>query len=640
MTPRPKSMMTPVSMTQVNIKDNFWSPRIRTNRNETIPHAYRQCKETGRIDAFDLKWEPGDEPVPHYFWDSDVAKWIEAASYSLAAHPDPKLDALLDEVIEKIAGAQQPNGYLNVYFTVVKPEARWHNLGMWHELYCAGHLIEAAAAHYGATGKRQLLDVVCRYADHIDSVFGPAPNQRSGAPGHQGIELALVKLYKITGNQRYLNLSKFFLEQRGQNPSVFQLELENLSSEDAELNRHFFQKKAGFDTRYCQDHLPVKEQTEVVGHAVRAMYMYCGMVDVAVETEDDGLLEACRRLWENVCQKRMYVTGGIGPSRDNEGFTEDYDLPNETAYAETCAAVGLIFWNHRLLHAEGRARYADIMEKALYNGALAGISLNGREFFYVNPLASSGAHHRQEWFGCACCPPNIARLIASLGGYIYSESDSDAYIHLYISGQGMLRTADTQVLISQTSSYPWDGLIDITIQPKRPAVFSLNLRIPGWCRKAALWVNGDKMNLDGCIKHGYARVYRKWLPGDEVRLELDMPVERVRAHPNVKQNQGCVALARGPILFCLEEADNPAPLHRLILPKRAKFKTIYNGDTLGGIVKLQTEALFTEDTDWSEGLYRFQPPKTHPCLLTAIPYYAWDHRAPGEMQVWIREGGE
>ncbi len=627
--------MSPVSITRVVIDDGFWSPRIETNRVVTIPHEYRQCKETGRIDAFDLTWRPGVEPVPHYFWDSDVAKWIEAASYSLATRPDPELDRLLDEVIEKIAKAQQPDGYLNVYFTVVEPEKRWKNLGMWHELYCAGHLIEAAVAHYEATGQRRLLDVMCRYADYIASVFGPDPGQRYGAPGHEEIELALVKLYRVTGNRKYLELSKFFIDQRGQKPSVFQRELEHLSDEDSRLNRYFFDKN-GFDTSYCQDHLPVREQSEAVGHAVRAMYLYCGMADVAVETGDEALLRACRRLWNDVVNKKMYITGGVGSSRLNEGFTQAYDLPNKDAYAETCAAIALIFWSQRMLQIEADSRYADIMERALYNGALSGISLDGQKFFYVNPLASDGGHHRQEWFGCACCPPNIARLIASLGSYIYSESAEDLYVHLYISGHADLNIAGTSVRISQRSDYPWDGDIQIEVEPDKAAEFGLNLRIPGWCRKASLALNGAEMDISSICNAGYVRIHRKWQPGDMVRLNLDMPVERVVAHPNVAENLGHVALSRGPIVFCLEEADNPVPLQRIILPRDAKLTAVFDEQLLGGVVKIQGEALLIDDTDWGDELYRFNPTAVRPYSFTAVPYYAWDHRTPGQMRVWIR----
>jgi len=629
-----------VSFTKVQIDDAFWSPRLETNRTRTILHEYEMCKQTGRIDAFLLDWRPGKEPMPHYFWDSDVAKWVEAASYSLATHPDPQLEALVDEVVQKIASAQQPDGYLNIYFTVVAPEKRWKNLGMWHELYCAGHLIEAAVAHYQATGKRTLLDVACRYADYIDSVFGPEPGKRGGCPGHQEIELALVKLYRLTGERRYLNLALFFLNQRGQKPSFFVKEMESLDPEDAKLNRHFFKKQGDtYDTSYVQDHLPVREQSVVVGHAVRAMYMYCGMVDVGVECGDHELLAAAKRLWDNLTLRRMYVTGGIGSQRANEGFTDDYDLPNESAYAETCAAVGLIFWAHRMLHAEPDGRYADILERVLYNGALSGVSLDGERFFYDNPLESRGNHHRQDWFGCSCCPPNIARLLASLGGYIYSEAIDAIYVHLYISGSARFSLGATEVTLRQESRYPWDGRIRITLEPDRQATFDLALRIPGWCRKARLLVNGEEVD-DAPVRRGYVYVRRHWRRGDVIELELDMPVERVYAHPSVRQTAGCVALQRGPIVYCLEGVDHPFPLHRVVLPASASLKTEYEPDLLGGVVAIYADALLEDDAAWQgEGaeLYRTEPPARNRVRIKAVPYYAWDNRAPGEMRVWIRE---
>ncbi|HIE27365.1 TPA: glycoside hydrolase family 127 protein [Candidatus Poribacteria bacterium] len=635
MTSSTKRKLTPVPLTQVTVEDVFWAPRIRVNRERTIPHEYKQCKDTGRIDAFLLNWKPGMEPKPHYFWDSDVAKWIEAASYSLATHPEAELDALLDEVIEKIAGAQQENGYLNNYFTQVEPENRWINLGMWHELYCAGHLMEAAVAHFEATGKRKFLDVMCRYADYIDSVFGPG--KRDGCPGHEEIELALVKLYRVTGEQRYLKLSQFFLDQRGQKPSFFKREMEKLTPEQASGHRHFFGEEDDFHTEYCQDHLPVREQSEVVGHAVRAMYLYCGMADVANETGDQGLLAACERLWDNVCRKRMYITGGIGPSRSNEGFTQDYDLPNESAYAETCAAVALVFWNHRLLQLQGDSRFADVMERALYNGTISGVSLDGKKFFYVNPLESRGDHHRQDWFGCACCPPNIARLIASIGGYIYSQAEGDAYVHLYVRGSGTLQVGGKQVVLRQETDYPWDGTIRISVEPKEPTVFGLNLRIPNWSRNATLIVNGEKMEVDSLTNLGYARIEREWKSGDEVELVLPMPVERIESHPAVRQNSGCVALQRGPVVYCIEQVDNPVPLHRVILPHDAELKTQFDKELLGGVAVVKGNALIVDDADWDGMLYRAEPSKLKPFEITAIPYYAWDHREPGEMRVWIRE---
>lgn len=414
---------TPIPFINVSIEDIFWEPRQRANREHTIPIEYQQCRDTGRIDAFRLSWKPGMKPVPHIFWDSDIAKWIEAASYSLANHPDPQLDALLDEVISLITFAQQPDGYLNTHFTVVEPEKRWTNLRDQHELYCAGHMIEAGVAHYQGTGKHTLLDVVCRYADHIASIFGTQPGQKRGYPGHEEIELALVKLYHVTGEKRYLDLSQYFIDERGKQPYYYDLEAVARGDDP----KAYWAKTYA----YMQAHIPVRRQNEVVGHAVRAMYLYSAMADLANETGDNSLLEACRTLWQDVCLRKMYITGGIGPSRLNEGFTNPYDLPNETAYAETCAAVGLVFWNQRMLQFDCDSRYADIMERALYNGVISGVSLSGELFFYENPLASLGNYHREPWFDCACCPPNIARRLASLGHYIYSQKDDEAVAPLY-----------------------------------------------------------------------------------------------------------------------------------------------------------------------------------------------------------------
>jgi len=628
-----KRKLTPISITQVDIDDKFWAPRMEINRKQTIPHEYKQCKDTGRIDAFDLDWEPGKQPKPHYFWDSDVAKWIEAASYSLATHPDSELEALLDEVIEKISNAQQEDGYLNVYFTQVEPENRWKNLGMWHELYCAGHLMEAAVAHFEATGKRTFLDVMTRYADYIDSVFGP--DKRDGCPGHEEIELALVKLFRATGEERYLKLSQFFLDQRGQKPSVFQREMENLTEEQAGGHRHFFCRGDKFNTEYCQDHLPVREQSQVVGHAVRAMYLYSGMADVASETGDQGLLDACERLWNNVCKKGMYITGGIGPSGSNEGFTSDYDLPN-SAYAETCAAVGLVFWNHRLLQIQGESRFADIMERAIYNGTISGVSLDGKKFFYTNPLESRGNHQRQDWFGCACCPPNIARLLASIGNYIYSQSEKGIYVHLYVEGSVGLKLNDKKILLKQETDYPWDGKIKISVELEEPKVFGLNLRIPGWSRSASISINGQSVDVKAITKQGYAKIEREWKDGDQVELTLPMPVEFVEAHPQVRQDIGNVALQRGPVVYCLEQVDNPVPLHRILLRREVKLEPHFEKNLLGGVTVIKGEAMVVDDLDWDDMLYRTEPSKLKPFTITAIPYYAWANREPGEMRVWIR----
>lgn len=415
--PETRTRLEPVPLADVTVEGRFWEPILRVNREATIPHVYGECEASGRIGAFRLDWQPGVEPRPHYFWDSDVAKWVEAASYRLATHPEPALDALLDRVVGLIASAQQPDGYLNTYFTVVEPEMRWRDLRDAHELYCAGHLIEAGVAHHAATGKRVLLDAVCRLADHVQRVFGREPGQRRGYPGHEEIELALVRLWEATGEGRYLALARYFVEERGQMPHYFDLEAE---AREGPGHAEDFMHGMRDRHRYNQSHQPVREQSEAVGHAVRALYLYAAMADLARIDGDPGLRAACERLWVDVTTRHMYLTGGVGSSAANEGFTDDYDLPNESAYAETCATVALVFWAERMLQLTCDGRYADVMERALYNGVLSGVSADGLRFFYANPLASLGGAHRADWFGCACCPPNVARLLASLGRYVYA----------------------------------------------------------------------------------------------------------------------------------------------------------------------------------------------------------------------------
>ena len=634
-TPSALAVYRPLPFTQVSITDEFWAPRVETNRASTLPIEYEQCRATGRLEAFRLNWRPGQEPVPHIFWDSDVAKWIEAASYSLSSHPDPKLAALLDEVARLVASAQQPDGYLNTHYTVVEPGKRWTNLRDRHELYCAGHLIEAAVAHFQATGQRTLLDAAARYADHIGTVFGAGPGQKRGYPGHEEIELALIKLYRCTGQARYLALSQYFVDERGHQPYYYDLEA-RARGEDP---RDYWAKTYA----YVQAHQPVREQRQVVGHSVRAMYLYSAMADLAGETGDRGLLEACERLWDHLTGSNLYLTGGIGPSRHNEGFTGDYDLPNETAYAETCAAVGLVFWSHRLLQLSGDSRYADVMERALYNGALSGVSLDGTRFFYENPLASRGGHHRQPWFDCACCPPNIARLLASLGQYVYSTSlaaaQAELAVHLYVGGSARLEVGGQAIAIRQTTRYPWDGQVELALELDAPMAFALKLRVPGWCKHARLGVNDAPLEVPAVIQHRYALLQREWQPGDRVTLELDMPVERIYAHPDVRQDVGAVALQRGPLVYCFEQADQAEPLHRLSLPAGAPLAARFEPGLLGGVAVIEAEGLAIAGAGWEGQLYRAEPAALRPATLTAIPYYAWDNRAPGAMQVWMPEVG-
>jgi DUF1680 family protein len=626
---------TPVPFTQVTIADSFWGPRRQVNRERTIPHIYRQCLETGRIDAFRPDWNPDAEirrrgpwgGTHVMFWDSDVAKWLEAASFSLATDPDPELDALLDQTIALIAQAQHADGYLNTWFTTVDPENRWKNLRDWHELYCAGHLIEAAVAHYNATGKRTLLDVMCRYADYIAATFGTGPDQRRGYCGHPEIELALVKLARATGERRYMELSRYFVDERGRQPHYFEIEARERSDDPAKFWARSFE--------YNQSHLPVREQRQVVGHAVRAVYLYSAMADLAGEYGDVSLLDACRLLWRHLTTRRMYSMGGIGTSGKNEGFTSDYDLPNESAYAETCAAIGLIFWAHRMLQLDLDRRYADVMELALYNAVISGVSQEGEAFFYDNPLASQGAHHRQAWFSCPCCPPNLARLLASLGEYVYAQSESELVVHLYIQGAGRFQIADQSVVLHQETRYPWDGAITLRVELERPAQFGLRLRLPGWCASPRIAVNGAAIDVAGA-EGGYARIERLWQDGDQVTLDLPMPIEQVYAHPDIAADVGSVALQRGPLVYCFEQADHVAPLHRLLLPDTLDLTHHFEPELLGGVVAIAGSAVALDDAGWDGALYRTSRPTAQPCAIKAIPYYAWDHRAPGSMRVWVQ----
>lgn len=624
-----KEHFIPVPLTQVKISDGFWAPRQKTNRERTIPYEYAKCKETGRIDGFRPDWKPGEGQQRHIFYDSDVAKWIEAASYSLATHPDPKLDKLLDEVIANIASCQRPDGYMNSWFVNVEPEKRWTNLRDWHELYCAGHMMEAAVAHYQATGKRSLLDIMCRYADHICETFGRGPGQKRGYCGHEEIELALVKLYHATGEKRYLEQSKYFVDERGFKPPHY-FDVEAMArGEDPEK---FWARS--YD--YCQADIPLREQRKVTGHAVRAMYIYSGMSDLVREYNDQTLMPALNSIWDDVTLRRMYITGGIGPSASNEGFTTEYDLPNDSAYAETCAAIGLIFWSHRMLQLDCDGKYADVMERALYNGALSGISLDGERFFYVNPLASHGQHERQEWFGCACCPPNIARLIASVGQYVYGQSDDEIAVHLYVQGSCDLTIRGQNVTLRQDTLYPWDGKVAITMAMQKPADFGLRLRVPSWCRKYDLRVNGKAMSLKP--NKGYLYLAGPWKDGDKIVLDMAMPIERIYAHPEVQADVGRVALQRGPIVYCLEQADNEHRVYNIVLPRASKLEAVHRKDLLGGVTVITGEARYIEEEDWKGHLYRPGPEKLRSCKITAIPYYAWCNRGKGNMAVWIREG--
>jgi DUF1680 family protein len=615
--------LQPAPLKAVTIEDRFWRERIRVNRETTIPIEYQQCLTTGRIKALTL----AQVPEQHIFWDSDVAKWIEAAAYSLATHPDPAVEALLDEVIGHLARAQQPDGYLNTYFITVAPEKRWTNLRDDHELYCAGHLMEAAVAHFQATGKTTFLDIMRRYADYIGTVFGPELGQKRGYCGHEEIELALVKMAEATDEGKYQALAQYFVDERGRQPHYFDQEAE-ARGEDPK-GYHFS------SYGYNQSHLPVREQSQVIGHSVRGMYLYAAMADLAARTHDEALQAACERIWNHLTSAQMYVTGGIGGFASNEGYGDDFDLPNETAYAETCAAIGLVFWASRMLQTNCDRRYADVMERALYNGVLSGVSLDGTKFFYDNPLASVGKHHRQDWFGCACCPPNIARLLASFGQYAYSQSATDLAVHLYVQSHADLTVAGQSVTLSQTTDYPWDGTVLLTVSPEQPASFRLRLRLPEWCRAPHLSINGK--SITPTVEHGYAILERLWVAGDTLTLDLPMPVERVSAHPKVHQNRGRVALQRGPVVYCLESADNGEDLDALSLPRTAALEPEFEAELLGGVTVLRGQFEKLSEAAWDGTLYQREAPTLETTRVTAVPYFAWDNRDSGEMQVWVRE---
>lgn len=638
--------------TRVNVTDSFWRKYMKIVRDGMIPFQWEALND--RVPDAPLshamknfKIAAGEEQGEFYgmvFQDSDVAKWLEAVAYSLETDPNPELEKIADEVIDLLEKAQQEDGYLNTYFTIKEPEKRWASLRDNHELYCAGHFIEAAVAYYHATGKRKFLDIMCRFADYIDSVFGKEDGKLHGYPGHQEIELALVKLYQATGEERYLNLSRYFIDERGKEPNYFVVEREK---NKAGVFEQFYPGHEKMK-KYNQSHKPVREQTEAVGHAVRAVYMYAAMADLACHTGDESLIKACYTLWENVVQKQMYITAGIGSNVDGESFSFDYDLPNDLAYSETCASIGLVFWAKRMLELEADAQFADVMERALYNGTISGMDLDGKRFFYVNPLEVSPKkcerrekQHvkpvRQKWFGCACCPPNLARLIASIGRYIYSLKEDTVFVHLYIANEHEVEINGNRTQFRLKANYPWDGDIELSVDPETESQFTVALRLPGWCRNATLAVNDERIDLKTVNQKGYLYIQCKWKKGDRIYLRFAMPVERIKAHPNVKENAGKVALQRGPVVYCLEEQDNGANLHNIFIPRNAKLQAIHKPDLLNGVTVITGQAERIDESTWGHELYKAQEPKMVPTTFTAIPYYSWCNRQPGEMIVWVNE---
>ncbi len=638
---------TSIPLSKVTIDGGFWGERQRVNRDVTIPAIYRKLEETGRLKSWSgvrTHEMPKERSVVHMFWDSDTGKWLEAVAHSLATHPDAALKATADELIAAIASAQHEDGYLNTYFPLLDPAGKWANLRDWHELYNAGHLIEGAVAYAQATGDAKMLGTMRRFADCIDATFGAAEGKLRGYPGHPEIELALVKLYRETGEARYLDLARYFIDERGQEPHYFDQE----AAARGESREDFWAKTY----RYCQAHAPVREHTEANGHSVRACYLYAGIADVALETGDADLLRLSRVLWDDLTQHQMYVHGGVGPSHHNEGFTFAYDMPNETAYCETCAAIALAFWAQRMFHLDPDSRYIDVMERAIYNSSLSGLSFSGDEFFYANPLTAypgvnpqgrwhdtmdDGHFRRVPWFFCPCCPPNISRLIASIGDYSYSRAGDRIYAHLYHDNTLSLDIAGQAVRLQQSTAYPWDGAIGITLELHAPLQFELALRLPDWCYDYQLAVNGEPWAA--APERGYAVLSREWADGDTVTLTLAMPVERVMPHPNIRQTAGQVALQRGPIVYCLEECDNGPRLANVCLPASADLDAEFDQALFGGVSVINGNATRVEPAEQSSNLYRHHSRSAYretPFHFRAIPYYLWANRAPGEMRVWLR----
>lgn len=617
-----------VPFNEVKISDQFWLPKIETNRTVTIPASFAKCEETGRVENFvKAAKKEGKFGTTFPFDDTDIYKIIEGASYSMSVHPDPKLDRYCDSLITIVAAAQEPDGYLYTARTIdpAHPQSwagkeRWVNESILsHELYNSGHLFEAAAAHYQATGKRNFLDIALKNADLLTQVFGPG--KRDDAPGHEIVEMGLVKLYRITGEKKYLDLAKFFIDCRG--------------------------KKRDPKKIYSQDHIPVVEQDEAVGHAVRAGYLYSGVADVAALTGDSAYLAAIDKIWDNMVSKKFYITGGVGARHDGEAYGANYELPNLTAYNETCAAIANVYWNYRMFLLHGDAKYIDVLERSLYNGVISGVGLDGKTFFYPNPLEcnmnfkfnSGETLDRQPWFDCSCCPTNLCRFIASVPGYIYAQSGNSIYVNLFAQSSSTIHlNKKDPVSISQETQYPWDGDIKISVSPKKAKPFALCLRIPGWAENrpvpsdlysyltpetdsVSIKVNGEPVSYK--TEKGYAIIDREWKPGDVVSYNIPMDIKRVEANAKVADDAGKIALERGPMVYCLEGVDNGAGLMNLALPDSSKLAENYNPDELNGIVTISGEATYAKGK------------RTEIQKFTAIPYYAWCNRGADEMKVWV-----
>lgn len=614
-----------VNFSKVNITDNFWKPKIDKVAMVTIPVCIDQTEvKTPRIKNFEkVARKKGEKHEGIFYDDSDVYKALEAIAYSLKTNPNKTLEAKADEWIDKIAAAQQPDGYLNTMYTLNEPQNRYTDMSM-HEDYNCGHMIEAAVAYYNVTGKRKFLDVAIKWADHFDALFGPT--KKHWVTGHQELELALVKLYRVTNTDKYLKLADWLLSERG----------------------HRYAKGYTWtdwkDTAYAQDVLPVKEQKQITGHAVRAMYMYTGAADVAAQTGDAAYMNAMKSVWEDVVFRNMYITGGIGSSGSNEGFSNDYDLPNENAYCETCASVGMVFWNQRMAALTGESMYMDVLEKSLYNGALDGLSLDGDRFFYGNPLASNGRHSRREWFGTACCPANIARLIASLGNYIYAQRNDGIWINLFAGSNTSITMPKGDVDVKMETNYPWEGTVKINVSTVKKMRFNMHLRIPGYVNgiaapgalyhfadtasaKPMIKINGIAVSYT--VEKGYAVINREWKKDDVVEMTIPMAIKKIIARDELKQDNDRMALQLGPLIYCFEGADNNGKAWNFIMPANADFKVenfkVKDESVIALVSNLPVVNVNADGTALTTGLQQ----------VKAIPYYTWCNRGSNPMQVWL-----
>ncbi len=581
----------PVLFSDVNINDPFWTPRLDTLKNVTLEVCIDQIEnQTGRIRNFENAAKGEGQHSGIYFDDSDVYKALEGMAYSLKNNPDSALEAKCDEWIAKFAAAQQPDGYINTFYTLTGLDKRWTDMGM-HEMYCAGHLIEAAIAYFEATGKDKLLDVAKKMVAHMMDLFGPG--KRHWVPGHEEIELALVKLYSLTGDRQYLDFAQWLVDERG----------------------HGHGSYSEFDAVHYQDDIPVREMTTINGHAVRAMYLFCGMADIAACTGDEEYVQAMLRVWDKIVSRKMYITGGIGHTGHFEGFSADYDLPNAEAYCETCASIGMVLWNWRMNGMTGDSKFIDVMERSMYNGVLSGISLSGDRFFYVNPLETDGNHHRQAWYGCACCPSNLCRFIPSVGNYIYGTSADAVYVNLFIGSS----TTVNGLGICQETSYPWNGDVSIRVSAPKSVNRTLKIRIPGWCRNWTASIGGVQIDpAESSMDRGYLCIDRKWKGETVIRLSFDMPVEVVSADPRVKADEGKRALMRGPLVYCMEGIDNVGTYQSARLDSTTTFTTEYDASLLCGVQTISAET--------PEGTLLF------------VPYYSWDNREACPMKVWVDYG--